>query len=240
MCHARIVSLLSFLFALVLSAQSPTATLVGTVEDTTGARIGDADIQVRNIDMGDARTASSKADGQFTIPNLAPGKYEVTIAKPGFRTMRQTGLELQVDEAARLDAKLQVGPLTESVEVRADVPLVNTENATRGDVITSHELTEMPLDGPDFTDLAFLVVGVQHAEQGQKGAGFSINGSRADSSNVIVDGFNDQNPRDAGAQARPPLDALEEFKMQTSGYSAEYGRQAGGVMNMVLKSGGNQ
>src|SRR5947209_14337625 len=97
----------------------------------------------------------------------------------------------------------------------------------------------MPLNGRDFTDLAFMVAGVQPAEQGSKGAGMSINGSRADGSNVIIDGFNDQNPRDAGAQARPPLDSLQEFKLQTSGYSAEYGRLAGGVVTMALKSGGN-
>src|SRR5947209_9029220 len=98
----------------------------------------------------------------------------------------------------------------------------------------------MPLNGRDFTDLAFMVAGVQPAEQGSKGAGMSINGSRADGSNVIIDGFNDQNPRDAGAQARPPLDSLQEFKLQTSGYSAEYGRLAGGVVTMALKSGGNR
>src|SRR5260370_31327208 len=98
----------------------------------------------------------------------------------------------------------------------------------------------MPLDGRNFEDLAFMVVGVQPSEQGSKGTGLSMNGARADSGNYMVDGFNDQNPRDAGAQARPPLDSLQEFKVQTSGYSAEYGRLAGGVVTMALKSGGNQ
>ena len=122
----------------------------------------------------------------------------------------------------------------------ASVPLLNTENASRGDVIVNHEMTEMPLNGRDFTDLAFMVAGVAPSEPSAKGGPMSINGSRADGSNVLIDGLNDQNPRDGGAQIAPPLDSLQEFKMQTSGYSAEYGRLAGGVMNMVLKSGGNQ
>src|SRR4029077_9034254 len=94
--------------------------------------------------------------------------------------------------------------------------------------------------GRDFTDLAFMVAGVAPSEPSAKGGPMSVNGSRADGSNVLIDGLNDQNPRDGGAQIAPPLDSLQEFKMQTSGYSAEYGRLAGGVMNMVLKSGGNQ
>ena len=98
----------------------------------------------------------------------------------------------------------------------------------------------MPLNGRDFNDLAFMVPGVQTAEEGGKGSPYVVNGARADASNVTVDGFNNQNPRDAGAQARPPLESLQEFKLQTSGYSAEYGRLAGGVVTMALKSGGNR
>src|ERR1700688_2715628 len=97
----------------------------------------------------------------------------------------------------------------------------------------------MPLYGRDFNDLAFMVAGVQTAEQSAKGSPYVVNGARADASNVVIDGFNDENPRDAGAQARPPLDSLQEFKVHTSGYSAEYGRLAGGVVIMVLRSGGN-
>src|SRR5258708_14447044 len=98
----------------------------------------------------------------------------------------------------------------------------------------------MALNGRDFNDLASMVSGVQTAEEGSKGSPYVVNGARADASNVVIDGFNDQNPRDAGAQARPPLDSLQEFKLQTSGYSAEFGRLAGGVVSMALRSGGNR
>src|SRR5580700_692457 len=128
MGSARIASAVAFLFSVALQAQSPTATVVGTVKDASGASIAGAAIGVRNVETGEVRSAQSQIEGEFTVPNLPPGKYEVTIAKPGFHTLRETGLELEVDQAARLDAKLQIGALSEAVEVRAEVPLLNTEN----------------------------------------------------------------------------------------------------------------
>lgn len=236
----RRLGLAAVLSAAMLPAQTPTATLVGRVTDPSGASIAGARVRIRNVDTGEVRTVESLASGEYTASYLRPGWYEVTVEFPGFRALHETGRELKLDETARLDARLEVGTTTTAVEVTAPAPLLNTENASRGEVIAGRELTEMPLNGRDFTDLAFMVSGVQPAEQGQKGAGLSMNGARADSSNVIVDGFNNQNPRDAGVNVRPPLDSLQEFKVQTSGYSAEYGRLAGGVVNMALKSGGNQ
>src|SRR5207248_684362 len=186
------------------------------------------------------RIVETQAGGEYTVPSLNPGNYEVAVEKTGFKQLRQEHLVLQVGQTARVDAALQLGATSQSVDVEAAVPLVNTETSSRGDVIAPAELTQMPLNGRDFNDLAFLVPGVQAAEQGGKGSPYVVNGARADASNVTIDGFNDQNPRDAGAQARPPLEALQEFKLQTSGYSAEYGRLAGGVVSMALKSGGNQ
>ena len=220
-------------------AQSPTATLVGRVTDTTRASILSATIKVRNVSTNDLRTVQSQVDGDYTVADLAPGTYEVTVEKEGFKQMREANLELQVGQTARLDVMLQVGVVSQSVDVTAAAPVLNTETFTRGDVIAPNEITEMPLNGRDFNDLAFLVAGVQPAEQSAKGSPYVVNGARADASNVTIDGLNDFNPRDAGAQARPPLDSLQEFKMQTSGFSAEYGRLAGGVVTMALKSGGN-
>jgi hypothetical protein len=222
------------------AAQTPSATLVGRIVDASHAGVPGAAIKVRDVNTNEVRTAESQPDGQYTISNLPPGAYDVTIEKSGFKQLRESNLELQVEQTARLDAQLEVGMASQSVEVKADVPLLNTETSSRGDVISSHEISDMPLNGRDFNDLAFLVAGVQPAEQGGKGSPYVMNGARADASNVVIDGLNDQNPRDAGAQARPPLDSLQEFRLQTSGYSAEYGRLAGGVVNMVLKSGGNQ
>ena len=221
-------------------AQTPAATLVGRIVDVTRAAVGDASIRVRDVNTNELRSARSMGEGEYTVSSLPPGTYEVTVEKPGFKLARETNLQLAVDQTARLDIVLQVGAVTESVEVQASVPLLNTETSSRGDVIAPSEIAEMPLDGRDFNDLAFMVPGVQAAEQGSKGSPYVVNGARADASNVTIDGFNNQNPRDAGAQARPPLESLQEFKLQTSGYSAEYGRLAGGVVTMALKSGGNQ
>ena len=221
------------------SAQTPTATLVGRITDASHAGIVAASVKARNVDTNDVRTVQSQVSGEFTVANLEPGIYELTIEKEGFRQVRERSLELQVGQTARLDVTLDVGAVSQSVEVTASTPALNTENATRGDVIAPVEIAEMPLNGRDFNDLAFLVAGVQPAEQSAKGSPYVVNGARADASNVTIDGLNDFNPRDAGAQARPPLDSLQEFKLQTSGFSAEYGRLAGGVVTMALKSGGN-
>ena len=226
-------------FAGLAAAQTPTATLVGRVVDATRAGVTGADIRVRNVETNEVRSAQTQLDGEYTVPSLSPGAYEVTIEKPGFKLLHESNLVLQIDQTARLDAQLEIGAVAQSVQVQAEVPLVNTETATRGDVIAPNEITEMPLNGRDFNDLALMVAGVQPAEQSAKGSPYVVNGARADASNVTIDGLNDFNPRDAGAQARPPLDALQEFKMQTSGFSAEYGRLAGGVVTMALKSGGN-
>jgi hypothetical protein len=229
--------------ALVLGAsalaQTPSATIVGRITDATGAVVAKATIRARNVNTNEVRTTESHADGTYALSSLPPGSYEVTIELSGFKPLRQSQLELQVEQTARVDGRLETGGVSESIEIAVQVPLLNTETSSRGDVVSPREIRDIPLNGRDFNDLAFMLPGVQPAEQSAKGSPYAINGARADASNVMIDGLNDQNPRDAGAQARPPLDSLEEFKVQTSGYSAEYGRLAGGVVSMVLKSGGN-
>lgn len=231
---------LAIFLASVLSAQNPSAALLGTVRDASAAGIAGASLAIRNVNTNETRETQSAEDGSFTLASLAPGTYEIAVTKEGFRTLRERGLELQVDQLARLDLRLEVGSVSETIEVQATIPLLNTENAVKGDVMVTAEIVEMPLNGRDFADLAFLVPGVTRRAAGGQGSAFAVNGARADNTNFIIDGFNDQNPRGGAAQARPNLDALEEFKMQTTGYSAEYGRLAGGVMNMVLKTGANQ
>ena len=234
------LSLVCLVFAGLAAAQTPSAILVGRIVDPSNSAVTGASIRVRNVDTNEVRAAETTAEGEYTVAALPPGNYEVMVEKAGFKLLREEHLVLQVGQTARVDATLQIGATSQSVDVEATVPLLNTETSSRGDVIAPAELTQMPLNGRDFNDLAFLAPGVQAAEQGGKGSPYVVNGARADASNVVIDGFNDQNPRDAGAQARPPLEALQEFKFQTSGYSAEYGRLAGGVVSMALKSGGNQ
>ena len=239
-CNRILQLSLSLLICISLFGQSPTANLVGRVVDQTGGLVPGATVLVRHAAAGEAREVKSDENGEYTITNLAPGNYRITVEKEGFRRLVERGLTLEVDQTARMDLQLQIGAVTETVQVTASVPLLNTENAMRGDVIVSREMTDIPLDGRDFADLAYLVPGVAQKAQGASGSNFSVNGARSDNTNFIVDGFNDQNPRGGSAQARPTIDAMMEFKMQTTGYSAEYGRLAGGTMNMALKSGTNR
>jgi hypothetical protein len=178
--------------------------------------------------------------GQYAISNLAPGTYTVKISMLGFSEITENNLVLTAEQTARLDTALKIGTTAESISVTADIGLLNTETSSKGDLITPVETAEIPLNGRDFNDLAFTVAGVQPAEQNAKGAPYVANGSRADSSGVFIDGINDESPRDAGSQISPPLDSLQEFKMETSGYTAQYGRLSGSVVTMVTKSGGNQ
>jgi hypothetical protein len=221
-------------------AQAPTATLVGQVTDASKAVIPAATVEVRNMETNQVRTVMTGDQGDYTITTLAAGHYEVSTSKAGFQKVNENNLELEADQTARLDVVLQVGRVDVSVNVAADVGLLNTETSSKGDVITPVEIAEIPLNGRNFNDLAFTVAGVQPAEVGAKGSEYVANGSRADSSGIYVDGINDESPRDGSAQINPPLDSLQEFRMETSGFTAEYGRLSGSVVNMVTKSGGNK
>jgi hypothetical protein len=226
--------------AVELAAQS-TATVTGTVVDAGGALIPETRIRIRNTATNATRELLTNGDGSYTITNLAPGDYELTADKEGFRAHRASGLVLELGANVRQDIALQVGTITESVSVTAEPPLLNTENgAIKGDVITNQQINEIPLDGRDFFDLALMVPGVIPMAQGGQGSGLNVNGARSDSTNYSVDGFNSRNPRGAASQVRPNMSAMQEFKMEVSGFSAESGRMAGGVMNMVVRSGTNQ
>ena len=232
--------LMIFAVALGLLAQNPTATLLGTVRDASGAVVVDATIELRSQDTGATRKATVSEKGEFTVPNLPPGPYEATITKAGFRTVHETNIVLQMDQVARMDVQLELGTISQSIEVSDTVPLITTENGTKGEVMTSAQMLEMPLNGRDFTDLAFIVPGVTYAPDMQQGGSIVINGTRSDNTNYLIDGFGARDTLFGGAVTSPNIDAMQEFKMQTNNFSAEYGRLAGGVLNMVLKSGTNQ
>ncbi len=159
----------------------------------------------------------------------------------GFRTWRTTGIVLEVGQVLRSDIQMQIGTLAESVNVTAEVAPINTERgASQGDVIVQREIQELPLEGRDFMDLAFLVPGVLPAAEGGNGSSISSGGAGADNTNMYVDGFSSRDSRRGLANARPNIDTVQEFRMETSGYSAEYGRYSGGVLMMALRSGANQ
>ncbi len=224
----------------LLVAQNPTATMVGAVRDQSGAVVAGAALEIRNTDTDITRKATTNQRGEFTVPDLAPGPYEIIVTHAGFRTMKQTNVVLEMDQAARMDIKLEVGAVSQTVEVmEAGAPLVNTDNGTKGQVMTADEIVEMPLNGRNITDLGTLAAGISPNTVGLQGSTMAINGARPDNTNFIIDGFSSRESLFGGALTSPNLDAMQEFKMQTNNFSAEYGRMAGGVMNMVFKSGTN-
>jgi hypothetical protein len=216
------------------------ASVTGVITDSTKAVLVGVSVTIRNTNTNIARTIVTNEDGFFTITELPPGPYELMIEKPGFETYRESKLVLETGQQLRNDVQMKVGSASETVSVVAEVAPLNTENGQiKGAVIVQQEIQDMPLDGRDFTDIAFLVPGVVPGAQGGTGS-MSVNGARADNTGFRLDGFDDRNARGSAAQLRPNIDALEEFRMETSGFSAKYGNVAGGIMNMVLKTGTNQ
>ena len=221
-------------------AQSPTATLVGTVRDAQRAVVVGAEVNVRDVNTNAVRIAKTDARGEYTIPGLDPSTYDVIISKDTFyKELENPSVTLEAEQTARFDATLTIGSVTQEVKVTTEVGVINSENGEKGDVISPVEISEMPLDGRDFSDLVFNVAGVAPSEEGTKGSPFVAGGARSDATNIIVDGMNNTNPRDSTSEAAPPLDSLQEFKVSTSNYSAEYGRVAGPVVSLVIKKGGN-
>ena len=229
------------MFATKLSGQANLATITGLVTDVSEAAIPGANVTVRNTGTNFERKISTNEVGAYTVTNLIPGEYELTVQSDGFRTFVQRAILLQTGQTLRSDVELEFGQLTESVTVDAQLITLNTENGTiKGDVIVMEEIQELPLAGRDFTDLAFFVPGVVPKAEGGQGSFANIDGARAFNTNFHVDGFDNRNAGGAAAQVRPNIDALQEFKMEVSGYSAEYGRMAGGILNMSLRSGTNK
>lgn len=221
-------------------AQDTNATLTGRVTDASHAVLPGASVTVTDLTTNAVRHTKTNKAGDYSVSNLVPGMYSVVIEMQGFKSVEQPSVTLETAQIARLDVTMVVGAVTETVNVTTQVGAIDTDTSDKGDVIAQVEISEMPLNGRDFNDLVFNVAGVSTSEEGSKGAAFVANGVRSDQSNVIVDGVNNTNPRDSTAAATPPLDALQEFKVQTSGYSAEYGRVAGPVINLQIKKGGNK
>lgn len=236
----RSIYLLALLGLVPLAvAQNPTASVVGRVVDATGAVIPGVAIKVTNVETNQNYSGLSNQVGDYTVPYLNPGKYTLEAQSQGFRVYKHAEFELEVGEARRLDFALELGATTETVTVTDTPVALNTESGERGDVTSHEELTEMPLNGRNYSDLAYLTGGVIPRGEGADGQ-FAVNGARADNVGFLVDGMNNTQRRNTTTMVSPSLEGIQEFKMITSGFSAEYGRFAGGVLSMVTKSGTNR
>lgn len=237
--------LLMAMFSLPLAAQSQ-ATLAGYVKDPSGASIPGATIKITNEGTGISRAAKADAQGRYFIPALNPGTYDVDASAKGFKAVKQTGLVLNVGAKAGLNLQLQIGSNSETVTVAADAAHVQTESGEMSDVVSGAQIQSIAVNGRNFLSLATLVPGASSSLSDTGGVGhlsnnISFNGSRQASNSWLVDGAQDV---DAGSQGSmmtsPAMDAVGEFRVVTSNYSAEYGNASGAVVDTAIKSGTNQ
>ncbi len=252
-------NILAIVIMLWIGAHAPlwaqaTGSIAGIVTDQSGAVLPGVTIEVTNVATSQTRNAVTRDDGYYTVPLLQPGSYQVKGTLNGFKTSVRDGVTVTVESTSRVDIRLAVGGLEESVTVSADSPLVETSNATLGIVVDEKKVVELPLNGRNFTQLGTLLPGVVappavlggaagEATPGGFGAvtsGFSVNGMRNQSNNFLLDGASNNDTFNTGFVLRPPPDAIQEFKILTHSYAAEYGRSAGSVVNVVSKSGTNQ
>jgi hypothetical protein len=222
-------------------AQDATGRIFGTVYDQQGAVIPDAKVTVTNSATKDARVVNTNKDGYFQTLALPIGTYTVTAEHDGFRTVLSGEQKLLINQALRLDFKMTVGAENQTVDVGAEASAVETVNPTLGQSITGRTLTNMPLNGRDMLDLALLQPGVTESNDDNAGAGnYSIAGGRTDSVTFLLDGGNNNDLLDNSNVLDPNPDAIAEFRLLTSDYTAEYGRNGGGIISIVTKSGTNK
>jgi len=238
-----------------------TASISGTVKDSSGAAIAGANVTATNVETGIAEKQTTNGQGFYSFQSLPLGKYTVEVQQKGFKTYRQTGLTLDVNSALTVDAALPVGQANEQVEVAADMLHVETISSQMGEVIGSKQMTDVPLISRSFTDLLSLQPGVASAGSPMTGAyagpfisaGFapplvsgdlnagalSVNGMREAANGFILNGMLVQELGYSGAGAVPNLDSIEEFRILTNNVDAEFGNYAGAQINVVTKSGTN-
>ena len=228
-----------------LFAQQNYGTILGTVTDPTGAVVPDAKITVTNTATALSREAITDNDGFFQVLSLPIGNYTVAVEKTGFKKYVAQAKTLLINQNLRIDMKLELGSQTEVVSVEGQTAGVETVSSTLGQSITSRPIVDLPLNGRNVLDLALLQPGVTPADNpGQGGAAsantaFSVSGGRNDSTTFLLDGGINNNLLSNGVVYNPNPDSIAEYKILTNSFQAEYGRNGGGVVTVVTKSGTN-
>jgi hypothetical protein len=239
----------TLLFTVALYSQT-LGTFTGEVKDGSGAAVAGATVTVRNLATNGTRVAATNEEGIYSIPALVPGMYDVKVENSGFKVATRTGVELQVQQTARVDFTLEIGQVSETVEVSGAAPLLTTENATVGTVIEQKRITDLPLNGRNFLSLVALSPNVTYGfNQAAQAAGrqggtrseitMSLAGSRSTWSNYTLDGITNTDINFNLYIVLPSVEALQEFKVQTGVYPAEFGRATGQV-NVSTRGGSNE
>lgn len=241
--------LLGLVFPLGVCGQVDTGAISGTVKDASGGVMPGVTVTLTNEDSGQSISTTSGSAGQYTFSPVKIGHYSVSAETSGFQKVRQKNVTVDVQEKVVVDFTLPVGQPSETVIVDAAPPALQTQEASVGQVVEAETINALPLNGRNFTFLAQLAAGVTQDQEDTRGLGasgsFAANGLRPAQNNYLLDGLdNNSNLVDflngTAYVVRPPVDAIEEFKVETNDYSAEFGRSAGAVLNATVKSGTNQ
>ncbi|MEP6643324.1 MAG: TonB-dependent receptor [Acidobacteriaceae bacterium] len=228
-------------------SQRDAGSIVGTVKDPSGAMVDNAKVSITDVERQEVFRTTTDHDGQYVGSPLHVGKYTVTVRTAGFKEAVSTPVDLDVQQRIVINITLQVGEVSEKVEVTGAAPLLETQTSELGQVVDARQAANLPLNGRNFAQLALLSTGTAPSEPGsrdEKSYGFSAGGARSLQNNFLLDGVdNNSNLPDLLNETnfviQPPIDALQEFKVQSNAYSAEFGRGNGAIINAVIKSGTN-
>jgi hypothetical protein len=231
-------------FALALGclmAQTPTGTIQGIIKDASGAVVPDAKVVITYVETNTASTVTTDATGRYILPLARPGLYTITVEKTGFRTLLQENVRLDVSQNRSVDLTLEVGTVTQEMRVTAAPPVLDVNTSSVGQAIENKRIMDLPLNGRSVFSLANLTPGVNPTGGG---ATPGMGGGRNAMSEIQIDGMTDIAPENnVGINNRmydPQVDAVQEFSVIVNGLQAEYGRFAGGVINVVTKGGTNE
>lgn len=244
---ALALAVMTFAVCVSARAQADRGSIVGTVRDPTGAVVPGATVTVTNKATGISLTTVTNNAGEYEALALLPGDYTVRVTASGFQTAIQSGVPIHVQSRVEVDISLKVGSAQQEVTVTAAEPLLQTQTANLGNVVGTQQMVDLPLNGRRYADLALLEPGVQkyYAAANPAPDRFSVNGNLEMQNNFMLDGIdnnsNSENLQEFSVQVvQPPPDALQEYRIQTRTYTAEFGTSAGAVVNATIKSGTNQ
>src|SRR5581483_8473194 len=241
------ISILVLLLSAASSAfgQATTATMLGTVTDSSGARVPDTAVTAINELTGERRNTTTNATGDYLFVALPVGTYRVEATKESFSAAVHTGITLDVNQNRRVDFELKVGQVSEQVVIAGGAPLVDTHEVQLGGLVDTKRVSDLPLNGRNVYSLVTLLPGVSGTSlptdpDASEGAQMNINGARVLQTTFLLDGGLNQGQFRSGGLLSPNPDTVEEFRLLTSNYNAEYGRSGGGIVTVVTKSGTNQ
>lgn len=224
-----------------LGAQLSTATLTGIVFDPAGARVADVKLGLTNEDTGVVMTTASSSQGEYTFPLLNPGRYTLTTDAAGFKGSSRTGIVLELGRVTRLDITLQLGQVDERIVVTGEAPMLESETSTVGQFIENRSIVDMPLNNRRVGEIMAMMGHAVYITGDVIRPRYTIAGSRSDSQQWLIDGVNASNIALEVPQAlfNPPVEAVQEIRVQQSTYSAEFGNSGAGVIAMTTRSGSN-